>query len=155
MLVIIGGSGMLFEASRELTATYPNQVLLCGRQHFRYEPILTAHSNSRFFEFDFSEEHAYQALGDYLLKQQTPLSFLVWVHSPYYAYLVKLLLSLESQLKVVYLVKGSQSVPLSVSSPSVFPLVAIQLGKHPVEDRWLTHQEICQQVLAKIALPMS
>lgn len=32
MLVIIGGSGMLLEASKTLVAQYRGPVLLCGRQ---------------------------------------------------------------------------------------------------------------------------
>ena len=92
MLIIIGGSGMLLEASRSLTLDTTETVLLCGRRRERYASILQAATHSEFFEFDFSLACDYERLQAYLDMQsaggQLPddgadLTFLLWVHSPY------------------------------------------------------------------------
>lgn len=144
MLVIIGGSGMLFEASQTLVEKSSETVLLCGRQESRYQPLLTNYPLAQFVTFDFSKESAYQSLAEQLQQQDEDLTFLVWVHSPYYVYLAQLLQSMVSKINKVYLVKGSNNVAFPVTSP---PVTVIQLGKHVTENRWLTHHEISQKVL--------
>ncbi|MGF6148875.1 short chain dehydrogenase [Kingella potus] len=150
MLVIIGGSGMLFAASQTLTEHSQTQVLLCGRQQARYQAILTAFDHAEFFPFDFSQAESYTALAEKLNQQTRPISLLAWIHSPYYPHLLKLLDEIKPLLKKAYLVKGSNSNPLPEALISDFPLTVIQLGKHTSENRWLTHQEISQQVLETV-----
>lgn len=150
MLVIIGGSGMLFGASSELTKNSKEPVLLCGRKKKHYQPILSQHSHARFFSFDFSNAEDYKTLGEFLGQQDAPITLLVWVHSPYYAFLSDILCKLKSDIQQVYLVKGSSSQPVPRELAEDFPLNIIQLGKHPRQDRWLTHEEICRQVLEKM-----
>lgn len=91
MLVIIGGSGMLFEASRTLVEKHADAVLLCARRASRYQPILAAHRHARFFRFDFSAPEDYARLCQRLDGENSALTFLAWIHSPYYAYFNDLL----------------------------------------------------------------
>ena len=147
MLIITGGSGMLFEASHTLVKEHTHPVLLCGRQEAHYQPILKTYGHAHFFQFDFSMEVDYERLEEYLKYQQGPLDFLVWIHSPYYKYLANLLEALHSKVQHVYLVKGSNSHTFPNAWFTLQNMTVIQLDKHPTEERWLTHQEICQQVL--------
>lgn len=150
MFVVIGGSGMLFEASRFLVEKYPGAFLLCGREEARYRPILLAAPHARFFRFDFSAKADYGRLRQYLAAEEPPLRFLVWVHSPYYPYLADLLDDLGEKVRQVYLVKGSNGCPLPKAWLDSQRMTVIQLGRHPTEERWLTHQEICHQVLQEM-----
>lgn len=104
----------------------------------------------QFVPFDFSNESAYQCLGQQLDSYDGRLQFLIWVHSPYYPHLLDFLLSLKPSIDVVYLVKGSNSQPLPSGLTEDFPLELIQLGTPPTENRWLTDHEICQKVLGVI-----
>lgn len=150
MFVIIGGSGMLFEASRILAERRVEPVLLCGRRVSRYQPILRDHQHARFFPFDFSVKADYGRLRQILSDTDARLGFLVWVHSPYYAYLADLLVALRHKAGQVYLVQGSQSRPLPKALADWQNLSLIRLGRHVTENRWLTHQEICRQVLQEM-----
>lgn len=150
MLVIIGGSGMLFEASRILTQKSSNPVILCGRHRERYEPILLENEKAQFVLFDFSKKEDFQRLEVLLDSSKTPLTLLAWVHSPYYPYLVDLIKGLGSAIKDVYLVKGSSNHPFLIEMMESQRLVTIQLGRHQTEDRWLTNHEISQQVVETI-----
>ncbi len=151
MLVIIGGSGMLLEASQTLAKESSGDLILCGRKQSRYEPILEKNSKAQFLTFDFSKEEDYEQLRTKLVKKTEEMTFLIWIHSPYYPYLEMLLLALRKKTKAIYLVKGSNSHPLPKNWKQDFPLRLIQLDKHPTEDRWLTHHEISQKVLAAMA----
>ena len=151
MLVIIGGSGMLLEASKTLVAQYRGPVLLCGRQVHRYQSILKELPHIQFFKFDFSEKSDYERLVRYIERHDTALTFLIWVHSPYYQYLAECLAAVRLKIKQVYLVKGSNEYPLPQAWLNWSQMTVIQLDKHPTEGRWLTHPEICQQVLQQIA----
>lgn len=151
MLVIIGGSGMLLEASQALAKKSCDDLILCSRRLSPYEPILQENPKAEFLTFDFSNEEHYERLRIELIKKKKELTFLIWIHSPYYPYLEKLLLALRKSIKAVYLVKGSNSHPLPKNWKQDFPLKVIQLDKHPTEDRWLTHHEISQKVLAAMA----
>ena len=151
MLIIIGESGMLMEATQVLTKRYNGAVLLCSRDRSPYSLLLEKYPHTQFVPFDFSAESSYQGLGqiveDQLTNQEESLEFLVWVHSPYYPYLLELLRTVKKSIEVVYLVKGSNSQPLPIELTQDFPLKLIQLGIHPTENRWLTNHEISQQVL--------
>lgn len=150
MLVIIGGSGMLFEASRILTERHAEPVLLCGRQEARYQPILSAQGHARFFSFDFSAAADYARLRQYLRGEDAPLTFLLWIHSPYYPYLADLLKAVEGKVRHVFLVRGSAAHPLPPAWQDGQKMTVIRLGKHPTENRWLSHAEICRQVLEAV-----
>lgn len=148
MLVIIGGSGMLLEASQMLAKKSSDNLILCGRRLSPYEPILEENPKAQFLKFDFSKQEDYDQLRTELIRKVT---FLIWIHSPYYPYLEKLLTNLKKAIKAVYLVKGSNSHPLPKNWKQDFSLRVIQLDKHPTENRWLTHHEISQHVLAAMA----
>ena len=160
MLIIIGGSGMLLEASRSLTLDTTEAVLLCGRRRERYASILQAATHSEFFEFDFSLACDYERLQAYLDMQsaggQLPddgadLTFLLWVHSPYDDKVAKMLAALDRRIRRVYLVRGTSSHPICQVWAMSKKIVVIELGRHPSQDRWLWHDEICERVLQRIA----
>ncbi|WP_323703654.1 hypothetical protein [Mammaliicoccus sp. Dog046] len=141
--IIIGGSGMLLEATKAISKEV-NQAILCSRDERKYHDILSNNSNARFLEFDFSKENDFKKLEDDINKNKIEVeNIIIWIHSGYYKYFYSLLENIKtSKTLSIYLCQGSSANPLDEEIINKHNIHLIKLGFNTMENRWLTHEEI-------------
>ncbi|MGT2895617.1 hypothetical protein ACVRZR_04455 [Streptococcus entericus] len=148
VVVVIGGSGMLRPAVFQILSEVQSSVLLCSRDKSRYDDLFEVYPHAVFFPFDFSKATSFENLSNFLQEKGVTIScLLVWLHSPYYPHLERFLEHFPTFRNGWYLVQGKSSSNLPDALLKRSDLQIIRLGYHEKENRWLTDDEISQQVL--------
>lgn len=146
--LIIGGSGMLLQATQEIV-NVENQVLLCSRDKNKYKNLLNNHDSAKFLQFDFSDANDFKKLGNYINDEKINIiNIIIWIHSSYYKYFYELLENIKADENTsIYLCKGNNSMNLDNSLFEKYKVHIIKLGYNDIDNRWLTHEEISNGVL--------
>ncbi|WP_414049599.1 hypothetical protein [Macrococcus animalis] len=142
--IIIGGSGMLYKMTETIVQNTNERIILCSRNKASYGELLE-YDNVEFQKFDFANQCDYKKLLA-TINNETITEVIAWIHSHYYEYFEKLLTNPIFDNTTIYLVKGSTRNHFQFERV----INIIRLGKHPIENRWLTNEEISELVLNSI-----
>lgn len=143
--LVIGGTGMLAEATRWLARRYP-PTLLVSRHASRFDPMAGAVVP---LELDWSQPGFVQSIESRLRAMPPLAKALIWIHRPQ-AHLAELA-PLLPQPGGAVLVLGSRSGrPGAIGVPA--GVATVRLGSVPTSDgrRWLTHAEISAAAIAAL-----